>query len=207
MFDSFIQHPFVQGIGSGDLDRDKFIYYMLQDYKYLSDYARVFAVGAAKAKDMETMKLLASSVYHILYNEMDIHRAYMRRLGISEDDAEFTEPALNNKSYTAYMLKVAYEGSDVDVVAAILSCASSYAYIARALLRQYPKATEHPFYGEWVRGYTSEDYRIETRRQENLLDRLAADFNEEQYEHLEEIYLTCTRFEGEFWNMAWEKRR
>lgn len=207
MFDSFVQHPFVQGIGSGELDKEKFAYYMLQDYKYLIDYMRVFSLGIAKARDMETMKMFTSSVYHTLYGEMDVHRAYMRRLGVSEDEAEYTEPALDNKSYTSYMLKVAYEGTDVDIVASILSCAVSYEYIANELVKQYPDVVNHPFYGEWVKEYISEEYRIETRRQEKLLDRLAEDYPDEQYRHLEDIFLTCTRYEGRFWDMAWEKRR
>ena len=50
-------HPFVMGIGDGSLDQEKFRYYMIQDYLYLIDYTRVFAVGVAKAKDLSVMKL------------------------------------------------------------------------------------------------------------------------------------------------------
>ena len=48
-------HPFVMGIGDGSLDQEKFRYYMIQDYLYLIDYTRVFAVGVAKAKDLSVM--------------------------------------------------------------------------------------------------------------------------------------------------------
>ncbi len=41
-------HPFVQEIGKGTLDKDKFIYYMKQDYVYLIDYSKLFAVGCIK---------------------------------------------------------------------------------------------------------------------------------------------------------------
>ena len=30
-------HPFVKGIGDGSLDKEKFKYYMIQDYLYLID--------------------------------------------------------------------------------------------------------------------------------------------------------------------------
>src|SRR4051812_8617414 len=49
------QHPFVQELGKGTLDVEKFIYYMKQDYVYLIDYAKLFAVGVVKANDLETM--------------------------------------------------------------------------------------------------------------------------------------------------------
>ena len=36
-------HPFVRGIGDGSLDLEKFQWFLLQDYLYLFDYARVLA--------------------------------------------------------------------------------------------------------------------------------------------------------------------
>ena len=81
------QHPFVQGIADGTLDKEKFKYYMIQDYLYLLDYTKVFAIGVAKAKDMEFMKRFANSTHAILDGEMDIHRSYMARLGITPEEA------------------------------------------------------------------------------------------------------------------------
>ena len=48
------KHPFVLGIQNGDLDREKFRFYIVQDYVYLQDYAKTFAIGVAKAKSHET---------------------------------------------------------------------------------------------------------------------------------------------------------
>ena len=48
------EHPFVQGIQDGSLEKDKFKYYIMQDYLYLKEYAKVFAIGVAKAKSLET---------------------------------------------------------------------------------------------------------------------------------------------------------
>ena len=59
-------HPFVRGIADGTLDEEKFRYYMVQDYLYLIDYAKVFAIGVAKARDPETMRLFAGYVHQIL---------------------------------------------------------------------------------------------------------------------------------------------
>ena len=38
------------GIGDGTLDLEKFQWFLLQDYLYLFDYARVFAYGVVKAR-------------------------------------------------------------------------------------------------------------------------------------------------------------
>ena len=77
-------HPFVQGIGNGTLDQDKFRFYMVQDYLYLIDYSKVFAIGAVKADDLETMGKFASLLDGTLNTEMALHRSYAARFGISE---------------------------------------------------------------------------------------------------------------------------
>ncbi len=200
----YYTHPFVRGIADGTLDREKFRYYMIQDYLYLIDYAKVFAVGVSKAKDGETMKLFAGYVHQILDGEMDIHRSYMARLGITLEEAEQTPVALDNLSYTSYMLRVAFEEGAGEVAAAILSCALSYEYIAKEILRTNPDAEQHPFYGEWIRGYASEEYAATNQALIELMDTLTADATEAQLAYLTEVFVNCSRYELGFWDMAWE---
>ena len=206
LWDSYLDHPFVRGIADGSLDREKFIHYMLQDYIYLIDYARVFALGVVKAGDTETMRFFASYVHQILDGEMDIHKGYMKRLGIKLSDAESVQPALDNRSYTAYMMRVAYDEGPAEIAAAILSCALSYEHIARRILETNPDADRHPFYGEWVNGYANEDYHNANLELIALTNRLASDCTEQQLKHLEEIFIVCSRYEMAFWDMAWEMR-
>ena len=141
-----LDHPFVTGIGDGSLPVEKFRHFMLQDYLYLFDYARVFALGVVKARDPELMRTFAQNVDAILGGEMKIHRAYMKRLGITEEQVFQVKPALDNLSYTNYMLAVANAGGPMEIVAAILACSWSYAEIGQALAAR-PGAAEHPFYG------------------------------------------------------------
>ena len=206
IWEGYHAHPFVRGIADGSLDEDKFRFYMIQDYIYLIDYAKVFALGVAKARDMETMRLFASYVHQILDGEMEIHKSYMRRLGISMEEAENTPAALDNASYTAYMLKVAYEEGPGEIAAAILSCALSYEHIARRMAAEHPEAEAHPFYGEWVSGYANDGYSAANRELIALMERLTADYTEAQMRRLEEIFAVCSRYEAAFWDMAWEKK-
>ena len=91
-------HPFVRGMGDGTLDVEKFRFFLLQDYLYLFDYARVFAWGVIKARDPELMRTFSANVDSILGGEMKIHRAYMARLGITEEQVFAVKPALANLS-------------------------------------------------------------------------------------------------------------
>ena len=205
IWEECLRHPFVTGIGDGTLGVEKFQYFMLQDYLYLFDYARVFALGVVKARDPKLMRTFAENVNAILGGEMNIHRAYMERLGITEDQVFAVKPALDNTSYTHYMLAVAESGGPMEIVAAILACSWSYAEIGQALAKR-PGAADHPFYGEWVRGYASEDYAATNQALMALMDELAKDATGAQFDRLEEIFVNCSRYELGFWDMAWEMR-
>ena len=206
VWEQCLHHPFVTGIGDGTLDVEKFRHFMLQDYLYLSDYARVFALGVVKARDPELMRTFSQNVDAILNGEMNIHRAYMQRLGITEEQVFAVKPALDNLSYTNYMLSVAHTGGPMEIVASILACSWSYAEIGQALA-QIPGAAAHPFYGEWIQGYASEDYTATNQALIELMDELAAGATEDQIAHLTDIFVNCSRYELGFWDMAWELRQ
>ena len=197
VWEACLQHPFVTGIGDGTLAVEKFQYFMLQDYLYLFDYARVFALGVVKARDPELMRTFAANVDAILGGEMKIHRAYMERLGISEEQVFAVKPALDNLSYTNYMLSVANNGGPMEIVAAILACSWSYAEIGQTLAA-IPGAAEHPFYGEWIQGYASAEYHATNQALIQLMDELACEATEEQVRYLTDIFVN--------WDMAWEMR-
>ena len=199
-------HPFVKGIGDGTLDREKFRWFLLQDYLYLFDYARVFAWGVIKARDPALMRTFSANVDAILGGEMKTHRAYMARLGITEEEVFRVKPALSNTSYTHYMLSVAAAGGAAEIIAAILACSWSYAEIGTAL-SGVPGAADHPFYGEWVRGYAGADYQRTNAALVDLMEELASGCTEAEYARLEEIFVTCSRYELGFWEMAWTLER
>lgn len=198
-------HPFVTGMADGSLPQEKFRFYMIQDYLYLIDYAKVFALGVAKAgsADMASMEAFAGYVHQILHGEMEIHRAYMRRLGIPETEAAQARPSLATSSYTSYMLRVAYEEGPAEIAASILSCAVSYEVIARQMVQSHPACLDHPFYGEWVQGYADPGYHEANEALKALTDRLAADYSEAKIRHLSDIFRLCSRFEHMFWDMGW----
>ena len=195
-------HPFVKGIGDGSLTLERFRFFLIQDYLYLFEYARVFALGVAKAQNPAHMRRFAQGVEAVLNGEMTLHKAYMKRLGIDERAAEAAKPALANVSYTHYMLSVAYSGNVAAIAAAILACSWSYAEIGLRL-NQIPGAAQHPLYGEWISGYCSTAYRQENDALIALTNTLAETCGAQALDDLEEVFLNCSRFEAQFWDMAW----
>lgn len=204
IWEAYYQHPFVQGIKDGTLDHDKFRYYIIQDYLYLSVYARVFAIGAAKSPDLDTMHMLITHCKGILDYEMSIHDGYMGTLEITQKELDETPMALDNSSYVSYMVRVAYEEDTIAALASILSCAISYEVLARRMVKERPECKDDPFFGGWVEGYASDAYSDENKELIAYTNKLTEGYTEEQYKHLEEIFIRCSRYETGFWNLGWE---
>ena len=207
LWKSYNEHPFVLGIQNGDLAREKFRFYTIQDYLYLLDYAKVFAIGLSKADDPAVMHTFAQYIVQIMDCEMNVHEGYMAELSITPEELRTAKPALANLSYTAYMRACAEAGGAAEAITAVLACAVSYEHIAREMLRRKPDADKHPFYGAWVESYASDAYAQENVVLCELVNKLTADYTEPQLEKLCEIFRNCARYEAGFWDMAWKLER
>lgn len=197
-------HPFVKGMGDGTLAPSKFRFYMVQDYLYLIDYAKLFALGAVKAPDVETMAKFARLLDSTLNEEMSLHRAYAEKFDISKNELEAAKPSPITLAYSHYMLHVANNGTLAELVAALLPCMWSYWEIGKEL-SEIPGACAHELYGEWINNYASEEFGSLATWCINLLDELTFGKSEQELLQLEEIFLNTTRYEYMFWDMAWNE--
>ncbi|WP_317854999.1 thiaminase II [Chakrabartyella piscis] len=202
IWSGYLKQDFVKELGNGALAEEKFRFYMVQDYLYLLQYAKVFALGVVKANDEETMRYFASMVHETLDDEMNIHKTYMARLGITPEELTTTKTAFANQSYTSYMLDVSQRGDILDVLVAVLSCAWSYEMIG-AELAKIPNSKEHPFYGEWIVGYTSEGYVNSVVGLKEKVNALVEEVSPARKDALTEMFVNCCKFEREFWNMSY----
>lgn len=201
LWEAYLKHPFVVGIGKGTLEKEKFKHYMRQDYVYLIEYCRLFALGSAKARDLRTMSIFAKLLHGTLELEMDLHRQYAAKFGITPEELEATKPSATTTSYTSYMLNVAYRGGVENVIAAVLACAWSYNYIGKELAK-WPGAKEHEFYGEWVKMYSSDEFTELAEDCKNLMNEIAEGKPERDLKELEDIVVKTSLYEYMFWDMA-----
>jgi thiaminase/transcriptional activator TenA len=201
IWDAQLQHPFVQGIGAGTLDAEKFQYWVKQDYLYLIDYARLFALAVAKAPDLDAMTKFAELVHAVLNVEMDLHRSYAREWSISAEDLEKTPKAPTCQAYTDFLLRTAALGSFAELVGALLPCMWGYCQIGLTLAKRGMPAD--PRYVKWIRMYSAPEFVELTEWMRNLMDRVAAGLSHEELQRIEEAFLTSSRFEHAFWDMAY----
>lgn len=122
IWDSYYEHPFVDGIGTGTLDKEKFKFYIIQDYLYLLNYVKIFALGVVKSDNEYDMKQFSLLTDGILNSEMGIHKVYLKKFGLVSDDIIKYKPTLENLSYTNYMLSIAHNGGIKEITVALLAC-------------------------------------------------------------------------------------
>jgi thiaminase (transcriptional activator TenA) len=154
IWDRELKHPFVRGLGDGTLSIDRFRVYLAQDYVFLIEYCRVFALAAAKAHDLQTIGVFTRLLDETLNTEMQSHRDYCQHLGIAATELEDTAPTPITHAYTRHLLTVAYSGSIADIVATVLPCQLGYAEIGTALACEGRGGTNSN-YAEWIRTYSS----------------------------------------------------
>ena len=199
------QHPFVRGIGDGKLDLEKFKFWLRQDYVFLIEYARLLALAAARSPDLETMTRFAGLLEETLETEMSLHRAYADEFGISRQDLEREQPAPITRAYTDFLVRVAATGDFAELAAALLPCMWSFSEIGQRLAKQPPPADTR--YAQWIAMYSSKEFAELAGWCRDLLDKLATGLPERELKKLEEAFLTSSRYEWQFWEMAWKMER
>ena len=110
-------------------------------------------------------------------------------------------PSLTTQGYTGHLLRVAEAGDIVEIVAAVLPCQWGYAEIARHLkARGIPG---EPRYRKWIEMYASDAFEAYGLWLRERMERLAGGQDNQRKQGLKKIFLTSSRWEFRFWEMAW----
>ena len=205
IWESGYNHPFVQEVGQGTLDKEKFKFYLVQDYHYLLAYAKVFALAMVKSDTEELMARFASSQHSILAEEMKVHREYMSSFGIPTNQIYITKPSLYNRTYTANMLAIGQTEGLAEILATVFPCAWTYSDYAKRLKLEYGENLENNFYKTWIENYASDEFENSFEWFFETLDKLSENKTANERKKLENIFTSSVEFEYLFWDMSYKK--
>ena len=205
IWDEYLKHPFIVEMGKGTLDKEKFRNYLVQDYLYLLDYAKIYAMGLIKSDDVNHMKFFKDSVNGIMEDESATHIAYLKELGEDIKTLQRDKLKLENENYTNFMKSVALTGDIQDLIIAVLPCAWSYYYIAKEMKEIYKDNLENNYYAAWIDSYSCEEYRMCAKENIDLANELCVNIDDNKKEKLKEIFIKGSLYEMEFWQMAYKE--
>jgi thiaminase/transcriptional activator TenA len=200
VWEAQLEHPFVRGIGDGTLPEDRFRFYVRQDYLFLIDYGRLLALAAARAPRLAWMRRFAALAESVLETEMDLHRQYAARWGITSEQLESETTAPATDAYCDFLLRTASLGDFSELVAALLPCMWSYAEIGAALAASPP---HHEGYAEWIAAYASDEFAQLAAWCRELTDAAAADVAGPGRRRMHTAFRASSEHELAFWESAW----
>ncbi len=201
LWERCVAHPFVRAIGSGDLEEERFKRFLVQDYLFLIDYARVLAYASAKAPGLDAQTWFARLLEATLATEMELHRRTCAQWGIDADQLAGAEPLPTTVAYTSFLVRTASAGDIGELAAALLPCQWGYADAGVRL--KNAGVPQHDRYAAWICSYADPDYVALTDWLRGFVDSLGASADELTYVRWSRTFETTLRYELAFWEMAW----
>lgn len=198
------RQPFLRELGEGTLQREKFAFYLLQDYRYLSDYAKVHALALTKTDDTEVMQFMVGVQSAIFNVETNVHRKYMAGYGVSEEEMTGVRQSAFARAYTSNILSIAYGKELVDILVAVLPCAWVYADYGQRLAREFADTLDANPYKSWVDMYKTEEFWEGSAWLIEHIERLAEGLSEKRKRELIDIFVTGVENEYMFWSSAYD---
>jgi thiaminase (transcriptional activator TenA) len=200
-WDAAIRHPMVRAIGDGTLPHEVFRRYFTQNIQYLEEYARAIALIVAKAPDRDAITTLTRFLAQIVEHEIPANVSFLDRLGGPPNLDPARDPMLpTTYAYTRHLLAVCAVGDCAEGLTAVLPCQWSYGELARPLMARPPA---DPIYADWIGMFGNDDYDDLVVTTTSLLDRVVGTPDEGRLSALSLIFDRSTRYEAQFWDMAY----
>lgn len=198
IIEAIIQHPFNQELMIGNLERDKFAYYIEQDSLYLQDFARCHAMIASKISLSHVRQFLTYADNTFIAEQEVVHQFFKKTFGFKETG--FLTPA--TLSYTSYMLRICSIESVEVAVAVILPCFWVYREVGLFIAKN--SNNKNP-YARWIETYSGEDFCKTVEEVIGIFNYLADNSTHSTQQKMLDAFYKSTCLEWHFWNDAYNK--
>jgi thiaminase II len=197
----YTQHEFVQRMGDGTLPVEKFMYYLVQDYLFLVQFARANALSAYKSSSLPDIGRSVQQVV-TLQEEIKYHIDFCKEYGLSEEDIVNEEEDQATTAYTRYVLDVGMSQDYLALQIALLPCLIGYGIIAKRLYEDPNTVRVGSRYWKWIEQYVASEYREAMMRGSDLIEKFATGLSPQRVEELAGIFVHATNMERGFWDMG-----
>ena len=190
-----LTHPFVQGIGKGNLPHSQFAYYVGQDAFFLEAFARAYSIAAAKAPDWKGFKVFHELAKGVL-DELVLHEGYAHAWKV---DLLAVQPGRATRQYTDFLLVTAWSQPIGVTAVAMAPCMRLYAYLGQQLAQQVQQNNWPPHsYTDWINTYSSDEFEPLAQQLELLIEQYAEDTA-----LVRSTYRYAMECERDFFEAAW----
>lgn len=192
IYQRILDHAFIKELASGELDFEKFKYYMEQDSLYLIEFSKALALIAGRLNSPVDIQRFLHFSFGALIAERELHAHFV---SISEP-FEWSPTCL---SYTSYLLATAATASVEEAIAVVLPCFWIYREVGEYIAS---KTSENNPYALWIATYSSPEFWESTEKMINLFDKAAEQTSDKGRKLMETAFENSALFEWHFWNDA-----
>lgn len=203
-WDAYTQHAFIVQLANGTLAQPSYLHYLKQDFLFLKQYARAYALAIYKAHSLADMRKALPNVHALLDSEINHHVDYCANWGLSESDLEAEDEDFGTVAYTRYVLDAGMQGNIVDLYVALAPCSVGYAQIGRNLCAAEDTQRQDNPFESWIALYGGDEFQQSVAQSSEHLDTLLADIdlNSQRAQDLINVFRTATRMEVAFWQQG-----
>ena len=200
IWESIFSHPFIQELGRGTLAKERFFYFLKQDWLYSQDFARALCIVGSKAPTAEYLQMFAKHAAFVVEAEHSMQLKLTGDYGILRAELEGTTKAPVTQAYVGHLLARVHQGSFGEGVATVLPCTWIYFLVGKRLAESTPK---DPFYAEWVKTYNTKDIEANVNEELDVISSVAEKADRDEKERMKDSYHVSTRYEYLFWDQAY----
>ena len=110
VWEKCLHSEFLTHLADGTLDEACFKGYIVEDSLYLREYAKVFAWGMTKAKDMQTIRTYYSLLSFVNESEDAARLHYLKHFGLTDEGIQSLPLRPENRAYVDSMVEAAKNG-------------------------------------------------------------------------------------------------
>jgi thiaminase/transcriptional activator TenA len=198
VFATIIDHPFLQGLVDGRLDRGCFAQFLEEDRHYIRAFARSLNLLAVKSPRPGWSRMFTGHAADAIAAEEELQTQLLQALGsvVSEGTPSGSPTTF---AYTAHLIATCYDGSFLEGLATVLPCYWIYAEVGTVL---QAVGSPDPLYASWINSYAGDGYGAVVTSVLDVVDELGTTASVTDERRCVELYRMGSRLEWMFWDAA-----
>jgi thiaminase/transcriptional activator TenA len=201
VFAQIIEHPFIQGLVDGQLDRRCFAQFLQEDRHYIRAFSRSLNLLAVKSPRPHWSRMFTGHAAEAIAAEEELQGQLLQELGsvVGEGTRSGTPTTF---AYAAHLIASCYDGSFLEGLATILPCYWIYAEVGAVLASV---GSPDPLYASWIDAYAGQDYGVVVTSVLDVVDELGTTAGPADERRCVELYRVGSQLEWMFWDAAYRR--
>jgi thiaminase/transcriptional activator TenA len=203
LWKKYVTHPFVEKLAAGTLSISSFKYFLAQDYLFLIQLARAYALAAYKSDNLDDIRSCALGMSAIIDSEIQLHLDYCANWGLDKKDILATKEDLATIAYSRYVLDKGMQGDLLDLYVALSPCIIGYSEIGTRIAKDSATKFQGNPYRSWIELYSSADYQAVAHSHSEIMDMLWSErAGEKRLVQINNNFMQAVQLEVDFWQMG-----